>query len=124
MEPTHPGDFIRTVIIDELGLNVTKATQILGVRSTTISDLLNGNASPSPEIVLRIEIHSTLVWTLCCKCRLGTMLRRCVHGQMKFVYSATYPSLFSERQFVKVWSQGNFGQVHFNANCRADFPIK
>ena len=55
MEPTHPGDFIRTVIIDELGLNVTKATQILGVRSTTISDLLNGNASPSPEIVLRIE---------------------------------------------------------------------
>ena len=55
MSPSHPGDFIRTEIIEELGLNVTKAAEILGVRRATLSDLLNGNAALSPEMALRIE---------------------------------------------------------------------
>lgn len=55
MAPSHPGDFIRTEVLDELGLNVTKAAEILGVRRATLSDLLNGNASLSPEMALRIE---------------------------------------------------------------------
>ena len=32
MTPSHPGDFIRTEVIEELGLNVTRAADILGVR--------------------------------------------------------------------------------------------
>ena len=32
MAPSPPGDFIRTEVIEELGLNMTKASQILGVR--------------------------------------------------------------------------------------------
>ena len=55
MTPSHPGDFIRTEVFEELGLNVTKAAEILGVRRATLSDLLNGNASLSPEMALRIE---------------------------------------------------------------------
>lgn len=55
MTPSHPGDFIRTEIIEELGLNVTEAAAILGVRRATLSDLLNGNASLSPEMALRME---------------------------------------------------------------------
>ena len=55
MMPSHPGDFVRTEVIDELGLNVTKAAEILGVRRATLSDLLNGNASLSPEMALRVE---------------------------------------------------------------------
>ena len=55
MIPSHPGDFIRTEVIEELGLNVTKAAEILGVRRATLSDLLNGNAALSPEMALRIE---------------------------------------------------------------------
>ena len=55
MTPSHPGDFIRTEVIEELGLNVTKAAEILGVRRATLSDLLNGNATLSPEMALRIE---------------------------------------------------------------------
>ena len=55
MPPSHPGDFIRTEIIEELGLNVTEAAAILGVRRATLSDLLNGNASLSPEMALRLE---------------------------------------------------------------------
>lgn len=55
MTPSHPGNFIRTEIIEELDLNVTKAAEILGVRRATLSDLLNGNAALSPEMALRIE---------------------------------------------------------------------
>lgn len=55
MTPPHPGDFIRTEVIEELGLTVTKAAGILGVRRATLSDLLNGSASLSPEMALRIE---------------------------------------------------------------------
>ena len=55
MTPSHPGDFIRTEIIEDLGLNVTRAAEILGVRRATLSDLLNGNAALSPEMALRIE---------------------------------------------------------------------
>ena len=55
MTPSHPGDFIRMEVIEELGLNVTKAAEILGVRRATLSALLNGNAVLSPEMALRIE---------------------------------------------------------------------
>ena len=55
MAPSHPGDFIRTEVIDELGLTVKKAAQILGVPRATLSDLLNGKAALSPEMALRIE---------------------------------------------------------------------
>ena len=54
MTPFHPGDFIRTEVIEELGLNVTKAAEIRGVRRATLSDLLNGNAALSPEMAPRI----------------------------------------------------------------------
>ena len=55
MTPSHPGNFIRTEIIEELDLNVTRTAEILGVRRATLSDLLNGNAALSPEMALRIE---------------------------------------------------------------------
>ena len=55
MTPSHPGDFIRTEVVGELGLTVTKTAEILGVRRATLSALLNGSASLSPEMALRIE---------------------------------------------------------------------
>ena len=55
MTPAHPGDFIRSEVIKELGLTVTKAAEVLGVRRATLSTLLNGNAALSPEMALRIE---------------------------------------------------------------------
>ena len=55
MTPSHPGDFIRTEVIEGLELNVTRAAEILGVRRATLSSLLNGNAALSAEIALRIE---------------------------------------------------------------------
>ena len=55
MTPSHPGEFIRMEIIEELGLSVTKAAEILGVRRATLSALLNSSASLSPEMALRME---------------------------------------------------------------------
>ena len=53
--PPHPGDLIRTEIIEALGLSVSKAADILKVRRATLSDLLNGKAALTPEMALRIE---------------------------------------------------------------------
>ena len=55
MTPSHPGDFIRTEVVEELSLTVTKAAEILGVRRATLSDLLNCKTTLSPEMALRIE---------------------------------------------------------------------
>jgi len=53
--PLHPGDLIRTEIVEALGLNVTRAARILKVRRATLSDLLHGKATLTPEMALRIE---------------------------------------------------------------------
>ncbi len=53
--PPHPGDLIRTEIVEALGLNVSKAAGILKVRRATLSDLLHGKAALTPEMALRIE---------------------------------------------------------------------
>ncbi len=55
MRPSHPGEFVREEVLDELGLTISKASEILGVRRATLSDLLNGKAAMSPEMALRIE---------------------------------------------------------------------
>ena len=55
MTPSHPGDFLRIEVLEELGLNVTKAAEILGVRRATLSALLNGRAGMSAEMALRVE---------------------------------------------------------------------
>ena len=53
--PVHPGDFIRTEIIEAHGLSVTAAAKVLGVSRPTLSNLLNRNADLSGEMALRIE---------------------------------------------------------------------
>ena len=55
MTPPHPGSFIRMEILDELGLSVARAAEILGVRRATLSNLLNEKARLSPEMAFRIE---------------------------------------------------------------------
>ena len=47
--------FIRDEVIAELRLSVSQAARVLGVRRSTLSDLLNGKSSLSPEMALRLE---------------------------------------------------------------------
>lgn len=53
--PAHPGGFVRSEIIEPLGLSVTDAAQALGVTRPALSALLNERARLSPEMALRIE---------------------------------------------------------------------
>ncbi len=53
--PPHPGDLIRTEIVEDLGLTVKKAAEILKVRRATLSDLLHGKSALTPDMALRIE---------------------------------------------------------------------
>ena len=53
--PPHPGDFIKTEIIEPLGISVTEAAKALGVSRPTLSTLLNSHAGVSPEMALRLE---------------------------------------------------------------------
>jgi addiction module HigA family antidote len=53
--PAHPGGFVKSEIIEALGLSVTAAAQVLGVTRPALSALLNERARLSPEMALRIE---------------------------------------------------------------------
>jgi len=53
--PAHPGGFVKSEIIEALGLSVTDAALILGVTRPALSALLNERARLSPEMALRIE---------------------------------------------------------------------
>src|SRR5580698_6401180 len=53
--PPHPGDFIRTEIIEPAGLSVTGAAAALRVSRPALSSLLNGRADLSGDMALRIE---------------------------------------------------------------------
>lgn len=53
--PPHPGDFIRTEIIEPLDLTVSAAAKVLGVSRPALSALLNGRSDLSGDMALRIE---------------------------------------------------------------------
>jgi len=55
LNPPHPGDFIRTEIIEANGLSVTEGASILGVSRPALSSLLNSKADLSGNMALRIE---------------------------------------------------------------------
>ncbi len=53
--PAHPGGFVKSEIVDALGLTVAGAARALGVTRPSLSALLNERANLSPEMALRIE---------------------------------------------------------------------
>jgi addiction module HigA family antidote len=53
--PGHPGPFVRAEILEPLDLSVTRAAEVLGVTRPALSALLNGRASLSPDMALRLE---------------------------------------------------------------------
>jgi len=53
--PPHPGDFIRTEIIEPAGLTVTAAANALRVSRPALSSLLNSKSDLSGEMALRLE---------------------------------------------------------------------
>jgi addiction module HigA family antidote len=54
--PPHPGEIIRRLCLDPLGISVTEAAQALGISRKTLSAILNGRAGVSPEMAVRLSM--------------------------------------------------------------------
>ena len=54
--PPHPGEVLRALCLDPLGLTVTEAARALGVSRKTLSSILNGRAGISPEMAVRLSL--------------------------------------------------------------------
>jgi len=54
--PPHPGEVLRELCLEPLGLTVTAAADALGVSRKTLSAILNGRAGISPEMAVRLSI--------------------------------------------------------------------
>lgn len=54
--PPHPGEVLRKLCLEPLGLSVTQAAKALGVSRKTLSSILNGRAGISPEMAVRLSI--------------------------------------------------------------------
>jgi len=54
--PPHPGEIIKSLCLEPLGLTITQAAKGLGVSRKTLSAILNGRAGISPEMAIRLSI--------------------------------------------------------------------
>jgi addiction module HigA family antidote len=55
-DPPHPGEIIKKLCLEPLGLSVTEAAKALGVSRKTLSSILNGHTGVSPEMAIRLSI--------------------------------------------------------------------
>jgi len=53
--PPHPGEVLRELCLEPMGLSVTEAAEALGVSRKTLSSILNGRAGISPEMAIRLS---------------------------------------------------------------------
>ena len=53
--PEHPGQVLKTLYLEALGLTVTEAAKGLGVSRQALSNIINGHNGITPEMALRLE---------------------------------------------------------------------
>jgi addiction module HigA family antidote len=53
--PPHPGEVIKELCLDPLGLTVTAAAEGLRISRRMLSALLNGHAGISPDMAIRLS---------------------------------------------------------------------
>jgi len=54
--PPHPGEAIKKLCIEPLGLTITETAKALGVSRKTLSELINGHIGISAEMAVRLSI--------------------------------------------------------------------
>jgi addiction module HigA family antidote len=52
--PAHPGEMLREIVLDSLGMSVSEAANRLGVTRQTLHRILAGTTSVTPEMALRL----------------------------------------------------------------------
>ena len=55
-DPPHPGEILKELCLEPLGISVTRAAEALGVSRNTLSAILNGRAGISPEMAIRLSL--------------------------------------------------------------------
>lgn len=54
--PPHPGEVLKELCLEPLGVSVTDGAKALGVSRKTLSAILNGRAGISPEMAVRLSL--------------------------------------------------------------------
>lgn len=54
--PPHPGEIIKELYLEPLGLTITEAAAALDVSRKTLSAIINGRAGISPEMAIRLSV--------------------------------------------------------------------
>jgi addiction module HigA family antidote len=54
--PAHPGEILKELVLEPLGLTITDVSEHLGISRKTLSKVLNGRGSITPEMAVRLEL--------------------------------------------------------------------
>lgn len=54
--PAHPGEILKELVIEPLGLTITDVASHLDVSRKTLSKVLNARGSVTPEMAVRLEL--------------------------------------------------------------------
>ena len=54
--PPHPGEIIKGLWLDPMGVSITDAARAMGVSRKTLSKIVNGKARVTPEIAVRLSV--------------------------------------------------------------------
>ena len=54
--PAHPGEILKDLVIESLGLTITDVANHLNVSRKTLSKVLNARGSVTPEMAVRLEL--------------------------------------------------------------------
>ena len=54
--PPHPGEVLRSLCLEPLGLTVSDAARALGVSRKTLSGIVNGRVGISPEMAVHLSL--------------------------------------------------------------------
>jgi antitoxin HigA-1 len=54
--PPHPGEILRSLCLEPLGLTVSHTAKALGVSRKTLSGIVNGHVGISPEMAVRLSL--------------------------------------------------------------------
>lgn len=54
--PAHPGEILKELLIEPMELTITSVSEHLNISRKTLSKVLNGRGSVTPEMAMRLEL--------------------------------------------------------------------
>ena len=54
--PPHPGEILKELWLEPLGISITQAANAMGLKRNTLSKIVNGKGKITPEIAIRFSM--------------------------------------------------------------------